>query len=366
MSDPKVLLSGQDIYAKGYVKEIPKIQEKKTFKKDKLVTNEFSLNVINTDDFFSVGNSKSLYGGNNYIYEPFTITGRQGEIIWNGQVIDISRNHEKKLATIKSRNSLFKFRNEYIEYESSDWETGANAFKNISDAIGFKDYDNTAVTNSINRLTAAGALLEANFNKSNKLTFQKAIEKLAEYSNADAYSHDGRVYFVHWIPFAEGISINLTIDDLKTKPVVSNLEKEIINDYLIGYDSDGGIGAIDSDNNNIGEISRKTQLFGTKQLPELRSGDGNMIVYKNLATAVYIGEGYIKRTQRAVATNPTSLQKITLSLYADHKDWITLQSFFTLTLADESWTQKIFETFDFTINENKDDIKITAIEVVTA
>ena len=53
MSDPRILLANQDIWALGYASNIINVTEQKTFKKDKLITNSYNLTVENYDNFFS-------------------------------------------------------------------------------------------------------------------------------------------------------------------------------------------------------------------------------------------------------------------------------------------------------------------------
>ena len=115
-------------------------------------------------------------------------------------------------------------------------------------------------------------------------------------------------------------------------------------------------------NNNIGNISRN--YYGVHSLPITNSSTNQQIIYKDLTSAIYIGEGYIKRTHKNLDTLPEPLSKIRFNLFADNKEWITLQSYFRLTLPDESWTNKIFEVFEFTIDEDNDNIEVIAYEVI--
>ena len=170
---------------------------------------------------------------------------------------------------------------------------------------------------------------------------------------------------MHWVPFTGGVSISLNAgerDKFRSLPQVTEIESDIINDYQIGYDGDSDTPATDSDNNNIGNISR--DYYGTHSLPETNSGTDQQIVYKDLTSAVYIGEGYIRRTLKNLNTFPEPLSKIRFNLFADNKEWIDLQSFFKLTLSDEAWTDKIFEVFEFTIDEDNDNLEVIAYEVI--
>lgn len=357
----EVNIAGYDIFDLGYVESLPNITEKKTFQKDKLICNSYDIPVNNKDDFFSINNSKSIFNNIDWLYTPIEIK-KDGEIRWLGELIKILRNHNNKTAILKTKNSLFKFRKDKILYSSSTWETGADAFKNICDNYGFTNYNKKAVQDSINQLTANSCFLKVNITQSDNVTFQQIIEKLGEYSNADVYSHLNDVYFVHWQPFSGGVKVELIEEDLKTLPTVEEDEKDLINDYRIGYDGDAGTPATDSNSGIIGNVSRSK--FGTQSLPEMRSDTRRQIVYETKAAAIYIGEGYINRVHKNLSTQPDPLTFQRFDLFADQRQWIDLNTYFKLTLSDESWTEKIFEIFEFTINEEEDNINLLAYEVI--
>lgn len=361
MVDPQVLTLGMDLFALGKVDKLANINEKKTFRKDKLISNSYNLEVNNQDDFFSVNNNKSPFKDLIWLYKPITIIDRREIIIWTGIITGIDRDHNTKKAVIKSKNSLFKFRKQNIEYTSADWETGASAFKNIADNIGFTDYDNASVQKSIDNLTS-NSKLKVNITKDNNMTFQAIAEKLGEYTNSDVYSHNGQINFVHWQAFDGTNKTSLNEKDLKTLPKVTELEKEIINDYRIGYHNDDGTPATDANSNNIGVLSRTK--FDTQSLPEMQSDTGRQISFENKAAAVYIGESYIRRTHKNLSTQPEPLTRIEHDLFSDQQQWIDLNTFYKLTLSDESWTGEPFEIFEFTINEETDNIKLISVEAV--
>ena len=336
--------------------------KKRLFKK---ISNSYTFTVENYDNFFTVNNPKSIFFGTTWLYSTCVIYNRDNEKIWDGIVTQVDRNHNTKTANITTKNNLFKVRNELVSYISSDWETPAEAVKNVLDNIGYTGYNEASINTSIDRYTTADCYIKCNINLEDNMTVQAFIEKLADYGNADAYSHLGELYFVHWKPFTGGVSINLNTnerDKFRSLPQVAEMESDLINDYSIGYDGDGGTPATDADNNNIGNVSRSR--YGTHSLPETNSDGDQQIVYKDLTSAVYIGEGYIRRTHKDLTTDPQPLSKISFNLFSDNKEWITLQSYFRLTFSDENWTNKIFEVFEFTIDEDNDDIKLMAYEVV--
>ena len=365
MADPRIIIANQDIYALGYVSNIAGINEKKTFQKDKLISNTYNLLVENYDNFFSINNSNSLFSGTNWLYEPIQVYNRDEELIWDGVITAIERNHNTKTAIVKSKNLFFKFRNDKVEYTSSDYETPAIAFKNICDTMGFTGYNEASINTSDALYVAAGCYTKLNINLSDNLSFQHCLEKMGEYGNADVYSHKNEIYYVHWVPFTGGVSVTLNAnekDKLKSLPIITEEERDLINQYNIGYEGDGGTAATDTGNNNIGLVSRNK--LGVHSLREMRSSDDTQFMFKDLTSAVYIGEGYIRRSQKNLSTDPAPLTKIKFNIFSDNKEWLDLQSYFRLTLPDESWTDKIFEVFEFNISEDNDDISLLAYEVV--
>jgi len=362
MANPQVLILGQDLIELGYVIKYPPVSEMRSFQNDKLITNVDEIEVNNEDDFFSINNPASIFKDINWLYTPIQRKDSNGIVTWDGNLISVPRNHTNKTAILRSKNSMYQFRNEAIDYHSSTFETAADAFKNICDDVGFTNYNMKAVEDSIAQLTANSCKVMVNINTSDGLTFQQVCEKLGEYSNSDVYNHANDIYFVHWQPYAGGASITLNESDLKKLPSVIEDESELINDYNIGYDGDFGIPATDSNSNNIGSVSR--DRFGTKSLAEMRSGTDGQIVFETKAAAIYIGEGYIKRTTKNYNTIPSPLSKISFEIFADNKNYINLQTKFRLNLSDEGWTNKIFEVFEFTVDEDNDSIVITAYEVV--
>ena len=184
---------------------------------------------------------------------------------------------------------------------------------------------------------------------------------MGEYGAADVYSHKNEVFFVHSVPFTGGVSINFQEKDLRTLPIVDEDEKEIINDYRIGFDGDLDVPATDGNSNNIGSASRS--LLSIHSLPEMGSDAGGQIIFKDKISAIYIGERYIKRTHKRLSTLPSPLTRIKFSIFTDFKSVINVGSFFTLTLSDESYVNKKFEVFEFNVNDDIDRINILAYEV---
>ena len=365
MANPQVLFLGQDLFAQGRVTSYPAINEMKSFKGDKLITNDYSIEVKNEDDFFSVGNPKSILAGQDYLFKPITVIGSKSEIIWSGIVTNIVREHREKTAIINSKNTMYKFYQRIIVYTSNDWETGAEAFKNICDDIGFTNYDTASVQASIDRLENANCYLKVDLKQEDGVTFQSIIEKLGEYSNADVYTHNNNIYFIHWIQSSgSNASIGITIKEKRECPIVNEDQNELINDYSIGYYGDNGSSATDTNSNNIGNVSRKK--YTTRSLPEMDSSNGAQIVFKDKVSAIYIGESYMKRTHKGLTSTPSEpepLIQITFELFADFREFINLQNRFKLTFSDENWTNKLFEIFEFSIFEDEDKISIKAYEV---
>ena len=361
----QVTAFGVDIWDLGYVLEVPNITEQRTFRGAKLITNEFDITVKNIDNAFSLNNPVSFICGTAWLYSSLIVKGDNGETIWDGIITRIVRNPENGTATITSKNSLFSRRMEIIDYETpaGTWETAAGAFKNICDAIGFTHYDNARVNQSINDLENANCYLKVNINPSDNMTFQQAAEKLALYGNADAYSHLNNIYFVHWKQNTATGSVTIIENDMKALPdSITEDESQIINEFSIGYFEDQGIPATDAANNNLGQFSRAK--YETHDIADMQSGEGdNQIIFKDLVSAVYIGEGYIKKTHKNLGNNLVRpLTSFNFNIFANNKNWLTLQTPFNVTLSDEAWVAKTFEPFEFTINEMENDIRIYCME----
>jgi len=356
----RVLVLGQDIYALGKVRQIKPIKEQKSFQKDKLITNSYIIDVQNDDDYFSVDNNSSIFKNNDWRYSEISVYDEDDILVWDGLLIDVERDQQNKLAKLVSKNTLFKFRESRIEYVSTAWETGAEAFKNLCDSVGFDKYNLKAVNDSVALLQANNCYLKVNMNREDNLTFHQAIEKIAWYSAADAYNHSNNIYFVHWKPFTAGIKFRLTESDLKTRPKVKSLEREMINDYSIGYQGDRQIPATDSNSDNIGALSRAR--YGIHSLPEMRSGDDEQIVFKDKVSATYIGNTYQRRTHKNIDSRPEPLTQFSNEIPATHDELIDLETFFSLTLSDEDWIDKEFEVFETEINKENDEIKLVAVE----
>jgi hypothetical protein len=362
--NPVIEVFGTDIFALGKVETMLNINEMKTFKKSKLITNTYTIPVFNTDDYFSINNPVSNFYNENWRYSDIIVKDRNDNKIWEGALYDIERNHEDKTANLICKNAYFAYRNNIINYQSSTWESGATAFKNICDSIGFKKYNLPSINTSNSQLVANGCKLMCDFQIDDGVSFIQAIEKLAEYSNAYLYVHNDEIYFVHWVPFVGTSSVLINGNKkgvLNSAPRISSPEKEIINEYSIDYYNSGRIPATDANSNNIGSLSRTK--FGKYSLATFRTGTNQQIVFMDKASAIYIGEGYMNKTNRNISTDPEPPEKIMFSLFADNDDWLNLQSFFSFNFSEEGYENKIFEVFEFDINEDDDEINIVAYGV---
>lgn len=362
--DPRILIFDNiDLYALGYAKDLIRIGEERTFGRSKLMPGDYTIELNNIDDFFSADNPKSIFSGVNWLFSPLLVYNADGALVWDGVIRNIERNHETKMATINSVSALYKFQNVKIDYQSADWETPADALKNIMIAIGFTDYDPASLQASADYHASVGCYLKCNFTSEANVTFQSVAEKLGEYGCADCYCHKNKIVYQVYRPFTGGIKVNLKESDLLEAPIVSVVEDEIINEFDIGYYEDGGTQATDAANNNIGATSRA--VYGLHDLPEMRSGsDNSQIIFKDKTSALFIGESYIRRTHALLATRARPRQKITTKISIEQKDWIDLNTFFTLSLTDELWMDKVFEIFSTNIDYESGQIEIVAYEVL--
>lgn len=356
---PKVtiLTDEIDIYDLGYIEKLISVTTEKTFKRDKLIINEITQEVKNFDNFFSVDNSLSIFNAINWVYGSYKIYDTDNNIIWDGIITSISRDHDKKTATITSMDRLYKYMKYKIEYTSTDWETPASAFKNICDQIGYTQYNFRTVQASINQYTANGCYIKCYVKYKDNITFQQIVEKLSEIGCADTFSFKNELYFKHWKPYTGGVKAYLVEDDLLSGVSVDVLEKEIINEYRIGYYGDAGTPVTDS---GIGTVSQAR--FGIQELPEMSCREGSQIIIKDITSAKYIGETYIKRTNYNYI-NPRPLTVIAFEIKWNNKEWLDMESYFRLTYSAESWDQKLFEVFELSINYDKNIINVVAYEV---
>jgi hypothetical protein len=361
MSTPQVLILGKDIYSE-YVQKLQNITKAKTFDKMTLISNEFKLPVLNRNNQFSVNNPISMFHGIDWLYTPIEIIDSDNETDWKGDIIRIPRDHKSAKALIVSKDSYYKFRDEIIEYESADFEYGVEAFKNICDIVGYTDYNMLTYQKSYNILEAAECKIKCNFNKSSNVNFQHAINHIARYSNAYVYNNNNEMYFKVWEYHSGEVNFSVENDDIKSKCKVDEDINSLYNDYSISYYDDMGTPATDSANNNIGLISRNKHKDKTFVL---RGDNNSQIIFKDLTSAVYIGEGKIRRVHKNLLTNPKPLSYIDFELYKDFESRLTINSYFKLTINREGWENNIMEPFKFTISQDKNDITIKAFEVAS-
>jgi hypothetical protein len=361
MSNPQVLYLGQDLYALGYVKSILKVSEYKTFQRDKLIQNSYNLVVKNYDNNFSIDNPVSFLSGIDWRYKTLQIIDGDGESIWVGIVVDIVSNHRNKTATIITKNSLVEVMNTVIEYQSSAYETAADAAKNILDNYSYTDYNLASFSDSSTILTEGSCLVKVDIKLEDNVTLQQAIEKLAEFGGADCYSHQGNIYYKTWQVFTTGVKISLQESDLRATPIVRSMINAIVNDFSIGYAGTESL-ITDLTGNNIGSISRSK--YGTHSLPQMGGSENEQIVFQSSAAAQFLGELHIRRVHSQLDnTKCRPLRSIEFSLPMSHREWIDLSSVFKLTFSDEGWVEKLFEVAYFERDPDTNTIKMTAWEI---
>jgi len=358
---PRVEFLGVDAYALGHIDKLFKIKYMRTFKKDKLIRNNISINVKNFNNFYSVNHPASLFSNIFWRYKPFKIYNKSNDLLWDGLLESIPRNHAKKTAKLISSDLLLKYRDIKVEYESGTWETPADAVKNVLDFYEFVEYNNKSITDSSARYEANDCYIKCHIEKGDDMNLQTFLDKMGAVGCADVYTFYNEIYFKHWKPFTGGVKVKLVESDLRTAPMVGEPESEIINQYDIDYVGSDDTPANDTDNNNIGNKSR--EVYNTHELESLDGSAENEIEIKDLASAVYLGECYIRRSHRNLSSNPQMLTRIKFDLKGNHREWIDLETYFRLTLSDEGWTEKLFEIFEITIDLDKNNINILAYGV---
>lgn len=363
---PEVLILGReiDIYSLGHVDKIINVLTKKTFRKDKFIINQIKQTVKNYDNFYSVNNEKSIFKDIKWRFQPFKIK-INNDIIWDGVIREIIRDHNKKIATIISTDELYQFSKIRISYNSSTWEPPAEAFKNICDDIGFTKYNQALYIKSKDQQEAAGIYIKVKFDKEDDITFQQAAEKLADIGAADIYTFKNEIYYVYVSgdAFSGNIKITINEDDIIKLPTIQSDERNIVNDYNIKYYDGLDVALTDATGDNIGAASRLK--FGTQPLAEFDGSAGQQIEIRDQAAALAIGNAYIKRTHKNLNTDPSALEFMSFELSIDFENFMELISNFNFNLSDESWTDKIFNTFELNINYDRRNIKVLAYEVNT-
>jgi len=365
MANPRVLIFGDsiDLVADGKIDNLKQISELKTFRRDKLIDNQYTFTVKNYDNMFSEDNPVSILHGNDWRYGTVKVYNSNEELIWDGVVEDIQPDFENKTVKFVTKSILTEYMDTTIEYESSTWETAAESAKNILDNYSFENYSESIITQAHDLLDANSCYVMCNILKSDGMTLKNAIEKLAEFSASDAYMSRNQLQFKHWQEYSGGNKIILEEKNIYNLKCVS-LMSEIINDYSIDYYDSDGTPATDALNDNLGSVSRG--LYKTKSLGTFDSGINKQIVFKDNTSAVYVGNQYQKRTHKYITVanrNPLPLKQITFDIKMLGQDWVDMESYFKLNFSDMTWTEKLFEVYGITYNENKNMQLITGVEV---
>jgi hypothetical protein len=298
------------------------------------------------DDQFSVGNPRSFLNGSSWQFSPVKFYDDDNVLRFDGIAKDIRRNHQTKSAEIICKDIMFLQRKKAIVYKSADWETAADACKNIMDAEEFTAYDSLTINNSATVLNNANCYVKVNVKKEDNVNLLNIIDKLGQMSASDVYMKGNKVYFQHWTKFAGGTAINLDYGDSRltprNAPVISTLETAFFNDYSIGYLGDLDTPATDETNNGIGGPSRLRFGVQSKDISSTNS-ENNQVIIKDLTSAVYIGETYIRRGHGSLSPTPSVLLTNNFSLPYSYKENIELGSYFNVTFAEEGWIKKTFE-----------------------
>jgi hypothetical protein len=355
----RIKIGSIDLWSMGLVDEFPIIEYYKSFDRDRIFLNELSISATNKDNLFSLENNRSIFKNINWRGQSVKLYDIGSSLIWDGKLYNIIRNHSSGTASLISQNSLYEYRYSKVEYTSSDWETGAEAVKNILDFYGITNYNENSINMSNGVLDDADCLLKVTVTASDKKNLSEVLEEIAKFCNADVFDYNGKIYFNAWrnsnllIPKS---SINDY--DILEPPSVEVMDKLIKNDYSIKYNGDAGIPATDSLNNNIGELSRKRNGTYSFDL----SGS-SIVLLKDLTSAVYVGEQAMKRTHRCFSVNPQGLAHISFSITMDSYLWLDLNTIFKFTFEQESWTDKLFEVYKIKYDYNTRQIGLECFEL---
>ena len=350
-----------DLLDLGVTGEVLNVVEEKTFERDKIISNEIQIVCKNYDDWLSIDNPKSVFRAYPWKYAPVFIYDDEGNLIWDGVIVDIIRNHQDKTVTIVSQDVLAQFRNSPVVYTSADWETPADAAKNILAASSIP-YDASSFGKSSQGYTDAGCLIKVTYAATDNIRIIAALEAIANVGVADCFSLSNKVFFVLPRPFDGRKIVKKVIDaDLvDPQPEISFTQTEIKNEYSVRYEGDGGVPATDANSFNIGAASRN--LYGTQQGLS-HDGSAGQIVIKDKVSATFLGETMIKRTHYSLKINPRPIQQVTLALRHDFKHFMDIISYFRFTFSPEAWDEKLLEAFRVERNDDEKKITILALEV---
>jgi hypothetical protein len=377
MANPRIIFMGQDLFALGYVQNIPEITESNGFERGITSSSDLTIEASNIDRSennssgpFSIDNPNSFLNGSGWQFSSLKAYDKDDNVFADCIVADITRTYEGgPKAYIKCRDIMFENRKTNIAYTSSDWETPATAAYNLLIQEGFDEteYDATSFQNSISLLEDAACYVKVNFLASDGLSILTALKKLGEYGAADVSMYRNKIRYKHWTPYTGGVSVyfDYSRGDIcpRTLPSISTMESTWYNDYSIGYEGDLNVPATDAANGSIGAASRVR--FGTQCLPEMRCNSSavNQIAFKDLASAVKIGETYIKRCHSSLTKIPKILQKISFDVDYTFKRYIDLGTYFKMSFAEEGWNDKVFEVSSIKRMLDKQNIGVEAWEV---
>lgn len=355
---PRILIldSLVDIYAR--VVSLPDISVQKSFMRSNITQNQITINCQNYDDFFSVGNPLSAFSSVEWRYKPLRIYDYSGNLVWDGYIRDISRNHFDKTATIISCDLLSLHMMERCVYSSSTWETPSEAAKNIMDLYGVP-YDSRTL-NASTRIYGS-ATIKCAFTFATNTSVQSALESLASVGSADCYAWNNRIYFSHRIMAPTVADIQISIDQMYDLPTITTDDQILCNDYAVGYVGDGGTPVTDAAGNNIGNVSRAR--YGTQSSENISGRSGDIIEISGKAAAEYFGEARIRRSHVRLSTNPAPLEHIGFSVPMDFQNYIDPQKFLGLTFADEAWAGKLFEVYGITLSFESNTMTLDCYEV---
>lgn len=358
---PKVLILNNLIDISNKVSDYPDISQKKGFMRSSIIQNEINITAKNYQNDFSADNPVSMLNGLKWRFQPIQTYDDKGNLSFSGLLKDFKRNHNDKTVSILACDLLAQSMQTSVIYVSADWETPADAIKNILTNYGIA-FDARSVNGSASVYALALCYIKCNFTFESNMTIQKSLEEIANMCGADCYTWNNKIYFSHYIKAPSVVTPNLiSVSDMYDLPTVETDEQILVNDYSVGYTADGGTPITDANGNNIGASSRLR--YGSHSSGNVSGRTGDVIEIKDLTSAIYLGEALIRRSQKSLATIPQPLQKITFSVSLQFKTYLDLQTYFRMTFADESWTQKLFNVFGLTVSMTTNTITVEAYEV---
>lgn len=344
----QILLSGFDVteFLIGSVT----FKEYKTLDRDQLILNDLNLPFRNNDGVFSAGNGNYIFAGGDARGKALEILV-DGITFWKGIVDRFDEDANAQTATLKGRNELHLFRENFLNRT----DTGANpvelAKAIIIDAgVDAVNIDDKSFEDS-SRITSDGGIdIDATFTSAKRKSVIAALEGLAKVSSSDLYTTRGKIVMQAFEDVTPAYVVKVDESVMQDVTRIGQETRHIINDYLL--DHSGGNDENDVGNSNLGESSRLR--LGTKAI-DLPFGAGQNIIINGLAGGVFLGDQYINRQ-----SEPRDWVSWTMPISVEPS--LSLKDFVGVDQTKFGYSDKIFEVFAIAYDLGAQSYRVDGIE----